>query len=255
MKRDIQGILLILVGGAVMRIALTGSYQNYVKTAMKPYLIASAAVLIVLGIFALVDAVRGRSGGHHPATEDDDELVSGELHADVAGEAVHTHDHEKMRTAWLLLLPVAAIFLIAPPPLGAYSASREQAVVQAPTSKANFKPLPAGDPVQVLLNDYAVRAVWDQGRTLTGRNIELIGFVTPDGDGWQLTRMAVACCAADAVVTKVQPVGDVPPLAANTWVSVVGTFDPGGGFDSDSAVPWIKAASVTEIPQPEDPYL
>jgi uncharacterized repeat protein (TIGR03943 family) len=90
---------------------------------------------------------------------------------------------------------------------------------------------------------------------MEGRQVELVGFVTPTADGWQLSRLSVACCAADAVATKVQPVGDVPDLPADTWVSVMGTYVPGGAAESDDAVPWVQVSSVTEVPAPADPYL
>ncbi|MDQ1250122.1 MAG: hypothetical protein QG597_4501 [Actinomycetota bacterium] len=245
MKREVQGILLILVGGAIARIVLSGSYINYVKAGMKPYLLASAVVLVGLGVMALIDALRGHG---------DDGPDDG-FHAAAEHEAVLTHEHGTMRTAWLLLLPVAAIFLIAPGPLGAYTAAREAASVQAPREGELMPPLPPGDPVPLDLDSYAIRAVWDDGRTLVDRRVELIGFVTPTADGWQLTRLSLACCAADTVPTKVQPVGEVPPYPANTWVAVTGTYAPGGGTDSPAAVPWVTVDTVIPIPAPADPYL
>lgn len=243
-----QGVLLILVGGAVVRIVASGTYVNYVKSGLKPYLLASAAVLLVLGGMALLDAVRGRG-------DDEADAAGHEFHASAEHEAIQTHDHGTMRTAWLLLLPVAAIFLIAPGPLGAYTASRESAVVTAPPSGSTLPPLPPGDPVQIDLDSYATRAVWDAGRTLEGRRVEVIGFVTPTDGGWQLTRLALNCCAADSVPTKVLPVGEVPDFPANTWVAVTGTYVPGGGTDSATAVPWIAVERVVPIPAPADPYL
>lgn len=245
MKREVQAVLLILVGGAVVRIVTSGSYINYVKAGMKPYLLVSAAILLALGVWALVDALR--------ASGDDE--ADHDLHASAEHEAVLTHDHGSMRTAWLLLLPVAAIFLIAPGPLGAYTAARESASVQAPREGEAMPPLPPGDPVPVALDSFAIRAVWDEGRTLVDRRVELIGFVTPTDDGWQLTRLSLACCAADTVPTKVQPVGEVPDYPANTWVAVTGSYVPGGGTNSATAVPWVQVDTVVPIAPPAEPYL
>lgn len=228
MRREVPAILLLIVGGALLRITLGGSYLNYVKASTRPFLLVTAAVLLVLGALTLLDVVRGRSADVHAP-----------------------------KSAWLLLLPVAAVFLIAPGPLGAFSAARETSMVAAPTAQdSGPPPLPAGDPVAVPLDEYAIRAVWDDGRTLAGRQVQLVGFVTPDVDGgWILTRMSVACCAADAVPTKVKPVGEVPDLPANTWVEVTGTYGPGGGTQSTAAVPWVAVKDVQEIPAPANPYL
>lgn len=224
MRRDVQGILLILVGGAILRIALTDTFLNYVKAVMQPWLIVSGAMLVLLGLLALIDTLRHR--------------------------ADHSH---APRSTWMLLLPVLAIFLIAPGPLGAYSAERsttngtQQASAKAP-------PLPAGDPVEISLSSYVARAVWDDGTTLQGRNVSMTGFVTPDPQGgWMLTRLTMSCCAADALASKVKTV-DTADLPANTWVTVVGHWVPGGGTKSDSAVPLIAVTSLEEIPQPKNPY-
>lgn len=250
-KKEVQGVLLLLVGGAVLRLALGGSYINYVKPAMVPYLVLSGGVLVLLGALAIVDVLRHRAS---------DQQKLGDFHdhsgQHLADDEQGDHGHsERMGTAWLLLLPVAAIFLIAPPPLGAYTAAREGSTVTQPRANSLLQPLPAGDPVEIPLNDYAVRAVWDNGTTLVDRRVKLIGFVTPQADTWVLTRLGLACCAADAVATKVQPVGDVGQFPANTWVEVVGSYVPGGGAMSDDAVPWVQVESITEIPQPSEPYL
>lgn len=240
MRRDVAAILLILLGGAVLRITVDGAYINYVKPGMKNYLLISSLVLLALGVLAFIDAIRGRPAKGQGAVVDD-----------------HPHDHERMGTAWLLLLPVAAIFLIAPGPLGAYTAEREGATVTEPKTSATIDQLPPGDPVAVSLEEYAVRAVWDNGRTLEGRTVELIGFVTPDEEqgGWVLTRLALACCAADALAVKVRPVGDVPELPANTWVALTGRYVPGGGTGSSDAIPWLEMERLIQVPQPADPYL
>lgn len=130
-------------------------------------------------------------------------------------------------------------------------------VAAPPAGRPGPPPLPAGDPVAIGLDEYAIRAVWDDGSTLRGRDVQLVGFVTPDpAGGWILTRMSVSCCAADAVPTKVKPVGgSVPDLPANTWVQLTGSYVPGGGTQSTSAVPWVQVSEVQQIPVPANPYL
>ena len=245
MRRDVQAIILLLLGGAVLRITWTDAYLNYVREEMRPFLFLSAALLLVLGVLALVDAVRIlRSDPVKVApglTEEEREL-----------EDDHDNDHGAWST-WLLLLPVLAIFLIAPPALGAYTAAREETNA-IPPAEAQAPPLPPGDPVPVALGDFVGRAVWDNGLTLEGRQVQLIGFVTPNpAGGWWLARLSIACCAADAVSTKVQVEG-VEEYPANTWVSVVGSWIPGGGTMSADSVPIIVADTVEVIPAPRNPY-
>lgn len=249
MRRDVQGILLILLGGAILRITLGGTFLNYVKEGMRPWLLLSGGTLVVLGGLAVLDAIRrGRGADDEPTPHDDVHEV---LHAQ-DDEGGHDHSHGP-RAAWLLLLPVLAIFLIAPPALGAYAAARET-TNGSQSREAKAPPLPPGDPVAVTVADYVGRAVWDDGLTLEGRTVEMTGFVTPDpAGGWWLTRLAIACCAADAITSKIKVV-DGPELPANTWVTVTGSWVPGGGTQSDTAVPLIEVADLEQVPQPENPY-
>lgn len=246
MRRDVQAIILILVGGATLRISLGDTMLNYVKEAMRPWLLLSGGILVLLGILALIDVIRSarkRDGDHDHGGEPAD-----------ASTHAHGHDHSQgPRAAWFLLLPVLTIFLVAPPALGAYSAARDTTNAIQPR-EAKAPPLPPGDPASITVADYVGRAVWDDGLTLVDREVELTGFVTPAPDGgWWLTRMSVACCAADAFASKIL-VLDAEPLPADTWVTVTGTWVPGGGTQSTTAVPLIAPTSIVEVPQPRNPY-
>ncbi len=235
MKRDVQGIVLVLVGGAVLRICWDDTYLSYVKESMRPWLLASGGLLVALGLLLIADVLRQSGRSEESAPE-------------------HGHRHRGgSRSAWLLLVPIVAIFVIAPPSLGAYTAARATTNVAAPASP-KAPPLPATDPVPLLLADYAARAVWDAGLTLQGRTVQLVGFVTPDpAGGWWLTRLSLTCCAADATTVRVKAIG-ARDLPANTWVRVVGRWTPGGGTASDAAIPWVQPATVTEIRKPKNPY-
>jgi uncharacterized repeat protein (TIGR03943 family) len=244
MRRDVQAIILILVGGAVLRITIGDTFLNYVQEAMRPWLLLSGGILVVLGVLALIDVLRkGRAA-------DDERTPHDEPHEHDDG---HGHGHGGPRAAWLLLLPVLAIFLIAPPALGAYAAARD-VNNSAPTGEAKAPPLPPGDPAAVTVAEYVGRAVWDDGLTLVDRTVEMTGFVTPDpAGGWWISRMAVACCAADAIASKVK-VLEVPDLPADTWVTITGRWVPGGGTKTDTAIPLIEVLSLEEVPQPKNPY-
>jgi uncharacterized repeat protein (TIGR03943 family) len=259
--REVGSVILILVGGAVLRISVTDVFLRYVKPDLRPWLIVSALVLLVLGAWGVFDVVR-------EARDESDAAAGGE------GETEHTHTAEEHvedgpsghhhapghvgpRTAWLLVLPVAAIFLVAPPALGAFTAERQGTTVAAPSSGLEdpFPPLPEGVTVEMAVSDYSARAVWDDGRTLAGRSVALTGFVSaaPDG-GWYLTRLALSCCAADAYAVKVKVLGvDVRPQD-DTWITVTGAWVPGGGTQSPDAIPWLQAASVAETLEPVQPY-
>jgi uncharacterized repeat protein (TIGR03943 family) len=246
--RDVGGVLLVLVGGAVLRISVGDVYLRYVKESLRPWLLVSGAILVLLGLLTLVDVWRAsrtpRSSGPTDGRGD-----AGRL-----GTATDD-DHGAPRAAWLLLLPVLAIFLVAPPALGAYSAERETAVVTAPASDSVFPPLPAGDPVDLLLSDFASRAIWDDGRTLEGRVVQLTGFVSaaPDG-GWYLTRLSLSCCAADAIATKVTVTDAAYEPPHDTWVTVTGQWVPGGGTQVETAIPRVAATEMAEVAVPRNPY-
>lgn len=241
-------MLLALLGAAVARITFSDVYLRYVKEGLRPFLIATAALLIVLGGWLVWDVLRGKDGPTHEQGNPDG------------------HAHGKMRAAWLLVLPVFSMILIAPPALGAYSAAREQSSVAAPSNGFTFPPLSDGDPLELSLKSFTSRAIWDTPGSLAGRRFELTGFVTavpqaklpadlpPGSRGqWWLARLTLSCCAADAVATKVLAV-DTPALPNNTWVKVTGTWIPGGGTNSSAAIPWLKVESVEPIPAPREPY-
>ena len=279
MTRDVGSIIMILIGGALLRITSDDVYLRYVKESMRPWLIASGVILIALGILQLLDVWRVarreagepapavheggvHEGGVHDNNAHDHAAHDNTAHDNTAHDnTAHdntAHDstgHAAPKMAWLLVVPVLAIFLIAPPALGAYTADRQASVTTAPDATAQAPPLPAGDPVAIALNDYASRAIWDDGKTLVGRSVSLTGFATaaPNG-GWYLTRLTLTCCAADATVTKILVLGSTAAPASNSWVTVVGQWVPGGGTQSETAISHIQATSVTPVKTPRNPY-
>lgn len=248
MSREIQGIVLVLVGIVTLRISWGTAYLNYVKEGMRPWLLLSGGVLLALGVLAIVDVLRGR--GDEPDLHDveEDAPEGGDTHDD-------GHHHGGPRAAWLLLLPVATLFLVAPPALGSYAAARD--ITNSVPAGLALPPLPVGDPVEMYLSDYVTRAVWEEGVSLEGRTVELTGFVLPTDDGWQLARLQIACCAADAFASKVQPINlpdGAQDLPADTWVTVTGEWVPNEGAPSVYSVPLLKVTSLEQIPPPENPY-
>ncbi|MDP4825052.1 MAG: hypothetical protein NWR60_04260, partial [Candidatus Nanopelagicales bacterium] len=58
MRRDVQAIILLLLGGAVLRVTWSDAYLNYVREGMRPFLFISAGLLLAFGAMAMVDAIR-----------------------------------------------------------------------------------------------------------------------------------------------------------------------------------------------------
>lgn len=226
MRRLLPAVLLLLTGSALLRVSLLSNlYLRYVKESLRPALIATGAVLVLLAVIAAVRASR-----------------EGDTHDDHG----HSHSAAGPRLAWLLAVPAAMLLLFAPPALGSFTVARDGSGAIA--KRTSFAPLPAADPIALSLTEFSSRAVWDGSGSLKGRTVRLTGFVTPGGgDSWQLSRIIVSCCAADARAVKVEVHG-VPAPAADSWVTVTGVWRPG------TKSPALDASSLTLIPKPDHPY-
>jgi uncharacterized repeat protein (TIGR03943 family) len=159
------------------------------------------------------------------------------------------------RISWLLVLPVFALVLAAPPALGSYSAMRTGTAVTAPRIVA---PLPEGNPVRLTVIGYADRAVYDHGRSLAGRTVTITGFVAFDRAGAPyLVRMLLNCCAADAQPVKIGLAGRVPPvLQPDSWLEVTGRYTAEQAKDpvNGGAVPFLEVEQARPVAAPADPY-
>jgi len=236
-KRETQNILLILLGGALVKIAVNGDYLRYVKPAQQPWIIAGGAVMVLLGAVAIVrDLVASRKA---------------------VADAHDGHAHSA-RPAWLLLVPVLAVFLIAPPALGADSVIRTEARAPSSAAVANaaaFPPLPAGNVVPLSVNEFVTRAGWDSAGTLNGRTVSLTGFVVHTDGSTLLARLVISCCAADAFPVTVRlRGGQADHLASDAWIQVTGQVVPGTATKDNSYTPDFAPASLTSVPTPKDPY-
>jgi uncharacterized repeat protein (TIGR03943 family) len=230
-NREAQGVVLLVVGGAVLRASLTDLYLRYVKAGLRPFLLVAGVILIVAAVATFWYEFRSRR-------EHDDARA-----------------HREPRIAWLLILPVLALIVVAPPALGSYAAIRAGTALQRPVG---FPDLPAGDPLRISLLDYATRAVYDDGHSLGGRRVEITGFITVGGRGVPyLTRMVLNCCAADAQPIKVGLSGQVPAnLRPDTWLDVIGTYTAKQTKDeiNDGPIPYLDVSQVRTVPAPDDQY-
>ncbi|MEU8588748.1 TIGR03943 family protein [Streptomyces sp. NPDC048664] len=243
MNRQAQAAVLFLLGGAMLHAGTTGLYLRYVKAGLQPMLLASGAVLIVASAATVWYGRRAtRRTEQHDAPDAD--------HDDG-----HGHGHREPRISWLLVLPLFALILVAPPALGSYTAVRSGTAIQPPLA---YPPLPSADPAPLSLVDYAGRAAYGHGRTLGARRFRITGFVTIDGAGRPyLVRMALNCCAADAQPVKVGLTGKLPPvLQPDAWLQVTGTYseertkDPVNG----GIIPFMDVAEARPVAVPKDPY-
>ncbi|MEU3421093.1 TIGR03943 family protein [Streptomyces murinus] len=257
MRRLLQSLLLKLTGLGLLRITLfSDTYLRYVKPGLRPVLIASGVVLLLLGVVAAFS--RTGNGGHahddHGGHGGDDGHEAHEAHAHEGHGGHDGHDHSGTpKIAWLLVLPALSLLLFAPPALGAYTAARSGAKPVA-VQKKGFEPLPATSPLPLTLTDFTKRVQQDRSRAIQGRTVRLTGFVTPDatGDGWYLTRIIFSCCAADSQTVKIHVYGSgsAEPPAANTWLAVTGTWHRAGTLGTTSAPAALDARLTTPIAQP-----
>ena len=222
------GAISLLVGAVLLRLTVTGTYRRYVRVEMGPWLAIAGFVVVVLGLVTLIRAIR------HDRVAD-----------------AHGHEPGGDRAGWLLLAPIAALLLVAPPTLGSYGVERA-ATIDISAGAPVFDRLPAeASPVTMTLLEYGQRAFERDGASFNGVSVRLMGFAAgADGEGFHLARYQIACCAADAVPVVVRVVGvqgGLPPR--DQWVLVTGRFELGSGD-----LPLLAATTVTPIPPPDEPY-
>ncbi|GAA3362025.1 TIGR03943 family putative permease subunit [Saccharopolyspora gregorii] len=259
MRRETQNLLLVLLGGALLKIALTGTYLRYVKPALFPWLIGTGVVMVLLAAVAIVRDIRAARAR---ARADDPFAAPPEPHEhEPAEHAAHEH---RGRSPWMLLLPVFAIFLVAPPALGADSIGRGQqtAAPERPTgASALFDELPPGPAPELSVSEFITRVVWDGSGALEQRAVRLRGFVVHPADGparTQLARMRISCCAADASPVLIDLAGPAADALATTpqdsWIEVTGTLRAGSATEANGQVPTFDITGARGIPAPDDPY-
>jgi uncharacterized repeat protein (TIGR03943 family) len=261
-----QGALLLAVGGICLRLGLTDAALAYVKSGLQIPLTLTGIALLVLGVGAIMRAFRGDGEKASVATGDLATTDHAALHGYVSeysseeslAEEAHDHAHGP-GVAWLLVLPLLALLLIAPPPLGAFAAGRQSARPPV-TTQTSYPPLPAVEEgaVPLTMTEYVFRALYDADRSLEGAKIRLSGFVTPTEEPgtYLLTRFTMNCCAADATAVSVEILGD-GARPADSWLEVEGAWEPRPGVEPGTPTtepPLLRASSVRPIEAPVQPY-
>ncbi|GID80804.1 membrane protein [Paractinoplanes deccanensis] len=227
---------MLLFGGAILRASFTDLYLRYVKEGLRPFLIAAGLLLVAAAVMTLWYSFRSPEG------HDDG----------------HGHEHHEPKVGWLLLLPVLGLLLVAPPALGSYAAEQAGSVVAQPDGNSDYPPLPAGDPADLSLVDYASRALFDAGESMRDRDVRLTGFITTAPDGKpMLARIVLTCCAADGRPIKIGLAGRAPiDVPADTWVEVIGRYTAQTGKDpvNNVDVAYLEVKTWQEITEPKQPY-
>ncbi|KUL22456.1 TIGR03943 family putative permease subunit [Actinoplanes awajinensis] len=253
MSRMAQAVIMLLFGGAIIKATITDVFLRYVKEGLRPFLLVAGILLVAAALMTIwYDLRAGRQApsessspdGPEPSADPHDEHDDG-----------HGHGHHEPRVGRLLLLPVLGLLLISPPALGSFAAGQAGSVGLSAAS--DYPPLPDGDPIEVSLLDYASRAVFDSGRSLTGRNVKLTGFITPGPDGKpMIARMVLTCCAADGRPIKIGMAGVPIDAPADAWVEVVGVYSSQIGTDpvNQARVAYVDVRSWQEIDEPKQPY-
>jgi len=211
---------------------IKGSYLHFVKPSLLPWLIAAAAVLILLAAASIARDLRlGPAEGHG-------------------------HRHRSW-LVWLLLVPIALTTFVVPPPLGAQGAAPESVAATAPSKRA-FPPLPAGTAPTVSIPDVVMRAAADSTNSLENRLITITGFTLRYPEGTDLGRVVIVCCAADAQLARVHLSGNAVAEAAgypeDTWLQVEGTVLAGTAVASTNFIPTMAVSRVTRIDKPANTY-
>jgi hypothetical protein len=146
------GAISVLVGVVLLRLTLTGTYQRYVREEMAPFLAVAGVFVVVVGVVTLVQAIR-----RVPPVDAHDH---------------HEHGHG-VAVGWLLLAPIAALLLVAPPTLGSYGVDRA-ARVEVRAGAGVLEPLvPGGEPHAMSLVEFGQRAAENEGESFNGATVRL----------------------------------------------------------------------------------
>jgi uncharacterized repeat protein (TIGR03943 family) len=242
--------LLILVTAAMTSwIAATSMLNRYVRTTMRPWLLAAGVVLALAGLISLVRARR-------------------QLDMERSGDQDHSNGHHRSRAGWMLLLLVVVVVLADPSALGASSVARGQSALRQPRTPHLDLPRflashTGGGQIPQLTMAQFLAAVSDDedAELLAETDIELLGFVVENtSTGFLLARLQIGCCAADAVPVIVDVRSAEPgSFEPDSWLAVVGRYDRETTeglletHSNDTAVFPVFVAASMHPAQPPDP--
>ncbi len=219
MTRVTQNTLVLLIGLSAGLLVLKGTYLNFVKPGLLPWLIAASVLLVLLGLAGFV--------------------------ADARHGAAEHHHHRNM--AWLLLIPLALTAFVAVPAMGVVGATPQSPTATQPHLRP-FPPLPPDGTVS--LPELLMRAAADSTYSLDNRSITTAGFTM----GSDLARVVIICCAADAQLARVHLSGNISAYPDDTWLRVEGRVVQGSSNPSTHFIPTLEVTRAVPIPKPANTY-
>ncbi len=189
----------------------------------------------------------------------------------------HSHDHDELdvprgRSRVVALAAfgtaaVAAVLLLALPPATLSSETASQRDIVGSSSSADAGTLEAA--TEAPTGAFAAFTVLEWSALLRqtedplfyeGKPLDVIGFITPDPSGaediFYVSRFKITCCAVDAAPSGI-PVyypNWQQTFAPDEWVQVTGSIATNVSAESDQSLA-VAPASVTEVAEPDDPYL
>ncbi|GAA3332919.1 TIGR03943 family protein [Curtobacterium albidum] len=260
--------------GSVLAVALctlwlaaVGHLDLYINPRYDVFTIVLAAVAVPAAVAGLVVVARGHGHRHDDETDDDD----GDHHDGHGGHGGPTSSSAPTRrrvlgrvlggAAALVTVGVTVAMLVLPPATLSARTAQQRSVDTPTLSNATGTQDVAllgsagVDTSQYGVKDWAavIRQTTDTS-SLVGKPVRLTGFVVPGADGtFTLTRFVISCCAVDAQPVGLGVVTDGTVPDADEWVRVEGKLAANPDPSADARIV-IRAASVTRIAQPSDPY-
>lgn len=231
--------LLVVVGSAALWVGLTDTALLYVRPSARPWLLAAAVALVLLGVGGALLSWRASRQDGDPG-----------------------HRHHLRRVGWLLALPVAVSIAVGSNPLGSYAAGRQNGERTLPPGEFDLEQyLAAGSisgqaPALRVMDFLRAAADPDDADLLAETPVRLTGFVTHDDrtghdHHFILNRFTIGCCAADAIVMAIRVEADGHGLpAVDEWVEVRGRLSSTPG---DELVV-VAAEDVRQVDRPPEVY-
>jgi uncharacterized repeat protein (TIGR03943 family) len=281
MKRLLTLITLLLWGGTMLYFWWSGRIASYLHPQFHPYVLAAAAGLLLLAVLwwwasRETDAGCGDCGCHHDHDEEQprSRLSGGALFAFL-----------------VLLLPLSAAAFISPSQFGEAMVMNRGIVTdisQLPSAEkpgAGWEDAPAWDES---IED--VDMTWDENREegveyftrrpdgsiqietldllfaaqepglreeFENQRVSIVGqYVPPRGGaegGFDLVRMFVVCCAADARPLGIKVTGGAVAVPRMGWVRITGVarFEDNGGWPE----PVLQLEKIEEVEAPRESFL